>query len=101
MTGENVSAADILYKISSVIEDRRVNPKQGSYTNYLLDKGTDKILKKIGEETAEVIIGAKNGEKNEIIYEISDLLYHLSVLMNEKSIAWDEIFNELDSRYGR
>jgi len=63
-----------------------------------LDSGIDKILKKIGEETAEVIIGVKNNNKNEIIYEISDLIYHINVLMTAMDIKWEEIFIELDDR---
>ncbi len=89
---------DILKAVYNVIADRKQNPKEGSYTNYLFDKGIDKILKKVGEETAEVIIGAKNPGKDEIVYEISDLLYHLSVLLVEKNATWEDIFNELDKR---
>lgn len=89
---------DILQAVYNVILDRKQNPKEGSYTNYLFDKGIDKILKKVGEETAEVIIGAKNPGKDEIVYEISDLLYHLSVLLVEKDATWEDIFNELDKR---
>lgn len=89
---------DILQRIYETILDRKENPKEGSYTNYLFEKGIDKILKKVGEETSEVIIGAKNPGKDEVIYEISDLIYHLSVLMAEKDVTWNEIFTELESR---
>ena len=89
---------EVLYKVYEVIKDRKVNPKEGSYTNYLFDKGLDKILKKVGEECAEAIIASKNEDKSEIVYEISDLLYHLSVLMAEKEIDWDDIFTELAKR---
>jgi len=85
-------------KLCAVIKNRRENPADGSYTNYLFDKGIDKILKKIGEESAEVIIAAKNADKSELVYEISDLIYHLCVLMDEKGVSWEEINKELHSR---
>lgn len=88
----------VLYALYDIILDRKRNPKEGSYTNYLFDKGIDKILKKVGEEATETIIAAKNTDKNEIIYELSDLLYHLSVLLAEKQITWDNIFEELKKR---
>lgn len=91
-------SSDIFKGVYDIIVDRKVNPKEGSYTNYLFEKGIDKILKKVGEETAEVIIGAKNPGKNEIVYEISDLLYHLMVLMVEKGATWEDIYKELDGR---
>jgi len=86
---------EVLYQLYDIISDRKINPKQGSYTNYLFEKGLDKILKKVGEETAETIIAAKNNDKNEVIYELSDLLYHISVLLSEKQITWDDVFEEL------
>jgi len=89
---------DVLNGVYDVVMDRKVNPKEGSYTNYLFEKGIDKILKKVGEETAEIIIGAKNEGKEEMVYEISDLLYHLTVLMVEKGANWEDIFKELDKR---
>lgn len=88
----------VLEEVYQVVLDRKNNPKEGSYTNYLFDKGIDKILKKVGEETAEVIIGAKNEGPDEIIYEISDLLYHLTVLIVEKDTNWEFIFKELAKR---
>ena len=78
--------------------DRKQHPKEGSYTNYLFDKGLDKILKKFGEEATETIIASKNADKHEIVYEISDLLYHMMVLMAEKDITWDEVTKELADR---
>lgn len=84
--------------VMSVIEDRKVHPKEGSYTNYLFDKGIDKILKKCGEEAAEIIIAAKNHDPEEIIYEISDFLYHVMVLMSLKGVTWEEITAELSKR---
>lgn len=84
--------------VYSVILDRKANPKEGSYTNYLFDKGIDKILKKCGEEATEIIIAAKNPDPEEIKYEISDFLYHVMVLMAEKGISWEEITRELANR---
>ena len=89
---------EVLYQVSEVIEDRRLNPKEGSYTNYLFDKGIDKILKKVGEECTEIVIAAKNPDKEEIKYEISDFLYHMMVLMVEKGVSWEEITKELVKR---
>lgn len=89
---------DVFQAVYDIIKDRKMNPKEGSYTNYLFDKGIDKILKKVGEESAEIIIGAKNPGKDEIVYEIPDLLYHLMVLMVEKDTTWEDIYDELDKR---
>ena len=88
----------VLYALYEVIEDRKKNPKEGSYTNYLFDKGIDKILKKVGEECTEIVIAAKNPDKEEIKYEISDFLYHAMVLMVEKGVTWEEITRELVRR---
>ena len=88
----------ILNDLYKVIEDRKVNPKEGSYTNYLFDKGLDKILKKVGEEACEIVIASKNEEPKEIKYEIADFLYHLSVLMVEKNVTWEEVADELAKR---
>ena len=88
----------ILTDLYKVIEDRKVNPKEGSYTNYLFDKGLDKILKKVGEEACEIVIASKNEEPKEIKYEIADFLYHLSVLMVEKGVTWEEVADELAKR---
>lgn len=84
--------------VLAVIRDRKVHPKEGSYTNYLFDKGVDKILKKLGEEATEIVIAAKNPNTNEIKYEISDFLYHMMVLMVEKGVTWEEITAELAQR---
>lgn len=81
-----------------VIKDRKVHPKEGSYTNYLFDKGLDKILKKIGEEATEIVIAAKNPEPEEIKYEIADFLYHIMVLMVDKGLTWDDVIEELSRR---
>ena len=89
----------ILYDVYNVIVDRVKNPKEGSYTNYLFEKGIDKMLKKVGEEAAEVIIASKNYVKSEVQYETADLLYHLSVVLVEQGLTWDDIFIELQKRY--
>lgn len=88
----------VLQDVYVVIADRKQNPREGSYTNYLFDKGIDKILKKVGEEAAEIIIAAKNPDRTESIYEIADLLYHLMVLMCEKGLTWEDIAGELADR---
>jgi phosphoribosyl-ATP pyrophosphohydrolase/phosphoribosyl-AMP cyclohydrolase len=87
---------DDLYKM---LEDRKENPKEGSYTTYLFDKGKDKILKKIGEESTEVIIGAAKNDRSETLYEIADLTYHLMVLMVEEGIPMKDLAQELASRH--
>lgn len=88
----------VFESVFNVIKDRKMNPKEGSYTNYLFDKGIDKILKKLGEEATEIVIAAKNPNPNEIKYEISDFLYHMMVLMAEKNVTWEEITTELANR---
>lgn len=88
----------VFESVYSVIADRKIHPKEGSYTNYLFDKGIDKILKKCGEECTEIVIAAKNPDPEEIKYEISDFLYHVMVLMVEKGVTWEEITAELAQR---
>lgn len=88
----------VFEQVFGVIQDRKLHPKEGSYTNYLFDKGIDKILKKLGEEATEIVIAAKNPNANEIKYEISDFLYHMMVLMVEKGVTWEEITTELSKR---
>lgn len=80
------------------ILDRIKNPKEGSYTNYLVEKGDNKILKKVGEEATEIVIACKDGKKEEIVFEISDLIYHLTVEMAIKGISWDDVEEELKKR---
>lgn len=92
--------SNILLDDYAVITDRRKNPLKDSYTNYLFDKGIDKICKKIGEESAEVIIASKNNVKKDTVGEISDLLYHLMVLMADRDITWEDVFGELAQRKG-
>lgn len=95
---DNANPLKVFEDVFAVIRDRKVNPKEGSYTNYLFDKGIDKILKKLGEEATEIVIAAKNPNTNEIKYEISDFLYHMMVLMVEKGVTWEEITEELSKR---
>jgi phosphoribosyl-ATP pyrophosphohydrolase len=86
---------ELLYE---VVLDRKTQKQEGSYTCYLFDKGLDKILKKVGEECAETIIAAKNGDNAETVMEISDLLYHLMVMMAQQGIALDDVLEELEKR---
>lgn len=86
---------ELLYE---VVLDRKTQKQEGSYTCYLFDKGLDKILKKVGEECAETIIAAKNGNNAETVMEISDLLYHLMVMMAQQGIALDDVLAELEKR---
>lgn len=95
---ESSNPIKVFEDVFATILDRRQNPKEGSYTNYLFDKGLDKILKKLGEEATEIVIAAKNPNPNEIKYEICDFLYHMMVLMAEKDIDWKEITEELAKR---
>ena len=88
----------VLEEVLEVIKDRKIHPKEGSYTNYLFDKGIDKILKKLGEEATEIVIAAKNPNANEVKYEMSDFLYHMMVLMVQKNVTWEEIAAELVNR---
>ena len=81
-----------------IIMERKRNPKEGSYTNYLFNKGIDKILKKCGEEASEIIIAAKNPDAEELKYEIADFLYHMMVLMAECGLDWEDITKELVNR---
>jgi len=85
--------------LMDMLIDRKENPKEGSYTTYLFSKGLDKILKKVGEETTEVIISAKDGDKANTVYEIGDLMYHVMVLMIEMGISLEDIKKEMASRH--
>ncbi len=78
--------------------DRKKEPQDGSYTNYLFEKGDDKILKKVGEEAAEVVIAGKNRDKDEIKYEVADLMYHLSVMLVHNDMTWNDIYEEMKKR---
>ena len=96
---EEIAPAFSVQSLIDTIEGRKLDPKEGSYTTYLFEKGIDKILKKVGEESTEVIIAGKADDKAETIYEISDLMYHVLVLMIEMGISVDDIMNELKSRH--
>lgn len=85
-----------LYRL---IEGRKTSPKEGSYTTYLFEKGIDKILKKVGEESTEVIVAGKGGSREETVFEISDLIYHLTVLMVEMGISLQDVAKELEKRH--
>lgn len=101
LVGNNYDETNPLRVFESVYEtilDRKNNPKEGSYTNYLFDKGIDKILKKVGEEATELVIAAKNPNPEEIKYELSDFLYHAMVLMVERGVTWEDITKELADR---
>lgn len=89
---------DIISELFDVIKSRKENPMEGSYTNYLFDKGLDKILKKVGEESAEVIIAAKNQDKDELANEICDLTYHVLVLIAEQGLELSKIREGLEKR---
>lgn len=96
---EREEPAFSLHALAKLIEGRKIEKTEGSYTTYLFEKGLDKILKKVGEESTEVIIAAKAQDKKETVYEIADLTYHVLVLMIEAGISLDEIYTELASRH--
>lgn len=89
---------DTLKKLYQVVEGRKEQPQEGSYTCYLFEKGLDKILKKVGEECAETIIAAKNGVQADTVGEISDLIYHLTVMMVQQGIPLEAVMEELEHR---
>lgn len=91
----------LLDELYGLIEERKLKRPEGSYTTYLFNAGLDKILKKVGEESAETIIAAKNNSTQQMTSEISDLLYHLLVLMSERGVRLEDIFNELKQRAGK
>jgi phosphoribosyl-ATP pyrophosphohydrolase len=93
-----MSENNVVQELYKIIEERKENPIQGSYTSYLFEEGLDKILKKIGEESAEVIISSKNNDSKEMISEISDLFYHTLVLMVLQGIKIEDIASELETR---
>jgi phosphoribosyl-ATP pyrophosphohydrolase len=97
MSGEH---DDILQAVYQVIRERKANPSENSYTASLLSKGIDKVLKKVGEEAAELIIAGKGGVREEIVYETADLLYHTLVLLGFYDIEPAEIYDELRRRFG-
>lgn len=95
---DETNPLQVFETVYGTIMDRRENPKEGSYTNYLFDKGIDKILKKVGEEATEIVIAAKNPNPEEVKYEMADFLYHAMVLMVERGISWEDIVKELADR---
>ena len=95
---EVVQTRSIVHEITDEIKNRRANPVEGSYTSYLFREGLDKILKKVGEETTEVVIGAKNRDKAEVTSELADLTYHSLVLMEELGVSVEDVKNELRKR---
>ena len=98
LNSSNHNPSKVFDEVMATILDRKVHPKEGSYTNYLFDKGIDKVLKKVGEEATEIVIAAKNPDKEEIKYEIADFLYHVMVLMAQKDVTWEDITEELANR---
>lgn len=97
--GENTDVRTVIHKIIDVIAERKANPVDGSYTTYLFTEGIDKVLKKVGEEASEVIIGAKNNDKEEITWEVADLIYHTLVLLHITDVAVDDIKKALYERH--
>ena len=89
---------ETLQGLYEVIKGRQENPQEGSYTCYLFEKGLDKILKKVGEECAETIIAAKNGDKDELVGEINDVFYHMMVMMNACGVSLADVCDEMDKR---
>ena len=90
---------DFIDTLFTLIQDRKANPKAGSYTNSLFDKGDDAICQKVGEEAVEVIIAAKGQGRQRLIEETADLTYHLLVLLAEKGLTWNDICDELEKRH--
>ncbi len=89
----------MLSQVYETIVTRKAEPKEGSYTTYLLEQGENKILKKVGEEASEILIAAKDHNKQEVIFEIADFMYHLSVMMVEQEVDWQDIDEELRKRH--
>lgn len=90
--------SDVLKRLYDTVNDRKECPQEGSYTCYLFKEGLDKILKKVGEETAETIIAAKNGDKEPLVSEVCDLIYHLIVMLAEREVDIESVFDELSER---
>jgi len=96
--GEIYMNSKVIEELYDVVSDRKKNPQEGSYTCYLFEKGLDKILKKVGEECAETIIASKNSSEEDLVGELADLIYHIVVLMNERGIPLEKLYDELDER---
>ena len=95
---QETSLATVLNDLYNVIQERQLNPVEGSYTNYLFEKGQDKILKKVGEEAVETVIASKNNKSEEVLYEMGDLWYHCLVLLAYHKLTPDQLLDELMSR---
>lgn len=95
---EFITKALTLYKLYNVIKDRKINPKEGSYCSGLFERGIDRMLKKVGEEAGEVVIAAKNDSVDEFRYEVGDLLFHMLIVMVERGLTLEALFDELESR---
>ncbi|MCS5421373.1 MULTISPECIES: bifunctional phosphoribosyl-AMP cyclohydrolase/phosphoribosyl-ATP diphosphatase HisIE [Psychrilyobacter] len=95
---KSMTMGEVLFTLDDILKDRKTSPVEGSYTAYLYKEGVDKILKKVGEECAEVIIAAKNPDKSELIYEASDLIYHLLVLLKDQDVELEDIKDQLMGR---
>ncbi len=93
------AGAEMLGQLQRIVEDRKQNPEEGSYTNYLFDKGVDKIAKKAGEEAVELVIAAKNGNREEIVGECADLFYHTLVLLADAGVKLSDVCTELKNRH--
>ncbi|MDR2201408.1 MAG: bifunctional phosphoribosyl-AMP cyclohydrolase/phosphoribosyl-ATP diphosphatase HisIE [Clostridiales bacterium] len=96
---EDIADPDVLRELESTIESRRNKPVDGSYTNYLLQKGREKICKKVGEESSEVIIAAMKDDKDELLNELADLYYHTFVLMNDRGVTFNQVLRVLKDRH--
>jgi phosphoribosyl-ATP pyrophosphohydrolase/phosphoribosyl-AMP cyclohydrolase len=96
--GKVTSSDNEFINLENTIKDRIKNPKEGSYTNYLVDHGDNKILKKVGEEATEAILACKDGKHDDIVFEVADLIYHLTVEMQTKGVSWNDIEEELKKR---
>jgi len=92
--------ADMLYVLEEIIRDRKANPKEGSYTNSLLEKGINRTAQKVGEEASEVIVAALGQGRTEQVGELSDLIYHILVLMSQLDITLEDVSEELNRRHG-
>lgn len=97
---EGTVSFEVLADLIATINQRYADRPEGAYTTYLFERGLDKILKKVGEESSEVIIGAKNGDRKELVSETGDLLYHLLVLLRQQSVPFQEVLAELEQRHG-
>ncbi len=98
VSGED-TGVEMLAELERIVEDRKLNPEEGSYTSYLFEKGVDKIAKKVGEEAVEVVIASKNENTKEFVDECADLVYHLTVLLKEKGVSLSDVCKELKERH--